>query len=60
MGQIKGAAVNAYWYDPRTGKATTIGNFPNSGEKEFKPPTSGYGQDWVLVLDDSATYINSR
>jgi Protein of unknown function (DUF4038)/Putative collagen-binding domain of a collagenase len=56
MGRIKGTEVNAYWYDPRTGKTTNIGKFPNSGTREFKPPTSGYGQDWVLVMDDAASY----
>ncbi len=25
----------------------------NTGVKMFIPPSSGYGQDWVLVLDDA-------
>jgi hypothetical protein len=29
-------------------------NVTNNGIKKFTPPSSGYGQDWVLVLDDAA------
>ena len=54
LGKIKGTTLNAYWYDPRNGKTTTIGKIQNSGTKTFTPPSAGYGQDWVLVLDDSA------
>jgi len=56
MGQIKGTNVNGYWFDPRTGKTSFIGTFANSGSSNFKPPTSGYGQDWILILDDAGTY----
>lgn len=52
-GKITGKELTAYWYDPRKGEAITIGNFPNAGKHLFKPPTSGYGKDWVLVLDDA-------
>jgi hypothetical protein len=51
-GKITGAELTAYWYDPRKGEATKIGSFPNKGKRLFKPPTSGYGKDWILVLDD--------
>jgi len=60
MGKIKGNEVNAYWYDPRTGKTSAIGTFPNTETKEFKPPTTGYGQDWVLVMDDAGKYQINR
>lgn len=54
MGKIKGDRLNAYWYDPRNGQAKDIGEVPNKGSKQFTPPSTGYGQDWVLVLDDAA------
>ena len=54
-GKIKGGTLHAYWYNPRNGKSTEIGNIPNSGNKKFTPPSTGYGQDWVLVLDDAAS-----
>ena len=54
MGRISGETVLAYWYDPRNGKSQVIGKFPNTGDREFAPPSSGMGNDWVLVLDDAA------
>jgi Protein of unknown function (DUF4038)/Putative collagen-binding domain of a collagenase len=51
MGKIKGKKVTAAWYSPRDGQSQPIGTFDNSGKHLFKPPASGYGQDWVLVLD---------
>jgi len=54
MDKITGATVKAYWFNPRTGEATAIGEFPNSGEREFVTPTPGEMLDWVLVLDDVA------
>lgn len=52
-GKITGKEFSAHWYDPRKGEATKIGNFPNEGKHQFKAPTSGYGKDWVLILDDA-------
>jgi len=54
MDVIKGAKVKAWWFNPRDGKATAIGEFPNTGEREFTPPDKGEMIDWVLVLDDAA------
>jgi hypothetical protein len=54
MGRISGETVLAYWYDPRNGGSQVIGEFPNTGNHEFAPPSSGMGNDWVLVLDDAA------
>ena len=45
--------VHAWWFDPRTGVATSIGTFANTGTRTFTPPSSGPGTDWVLVLDDA-------
>ncbi|MGL6269094.1 MAG: glycoside hydrolase family 140 protein, partial [Chitinophagaceae bacterium] len=54
MGRISGEKILAYWYDPRNGNITEIGKFENSGKQSFTPPTEGYGQDWVLILDDDS------
>lgn len=51
LGKIEGSQLNGYWYDPRNGSSKAIGKFENSGQKEFTPPTTGYGQDWVLVVE---------
>lgn len=53
MGKITGEKVKAYWYDPRNGSSRFIGEFENKGIVQFTPPSSGKGNDWVLVLDDS-------
>jgi hypothetical protein len=54
MDKITGASVKAWWYNPRNGEASVIGEFPNIGEREFLPPDEGEDLDWVLVLDDAA------
>lgn len=52
MTKIVCGDVRAWWYDPRAGATTSIGTFGNEGTRTFTPPSSGRGQDWVLVLDD--------
>jgi hypothetical protein len=54
MDKINGKQVEAWWFNPRDGKATRVGTFANQGEREFTPPTPGELLDWVLVLDDAA------
>jgi hypothetical protein len=54
LDSISGKAIRAWWYDPRTGVAKGIGRFPKTATREFKPPSSGENNDWVLVLDDAA------
>lgn len=44
--------IAAYWFDPGKGTTTAINNTLNAGKQRFDPPTSGYGQDWVLVLKE--------
>ncbi|MCX6379766.1 MAG: glycoside hydrolase family 140 protein [Armatimonadetes bacterium] len=49
---LSAKTLRASWYDPRTGVAQTIGEFPAKGAHTFTPPSGG--PDWVLVLDDTA------
>ncbi len=53
MNCIKGSKVTAWWFNPRTGTPSRIGEFSNTGEQEFCPPDKGELLDWVLVLDDA-------
>ena len=53
MTKIAGGKVRAWWFNPRTGKAESIGEFPSQGKREFAPPDAGENLDWVLVLDDA-------
>lgn len=44
--------LRARWFDPRTGRFTTIGEVPGSGTLRFDPPGEPEsGNDWVLALD---------
>jgi hypothetical protein len=52
--KLSGNVIKAYWYDPRLGTSAYIGEFPKTESREFTPPSSGRGNDWVLVLDDAA------
>jgi hypothetical protein len=56
MRAITGARVRAWWFNPRDGRATSIGTFDTAGEREFVPPDVGEALDWVLVLDDAAKH----
>jgi hypothetical protein len=54
--KISGEIVNAWWYNPRNGEATLIGEFVNEGFQTFTPPSSGIDNDWLLVLDDAQKF----
>ena len=43
-----------WWYDPRTGKSRPASARQDGQYVRFNAPGMGYGQDWVLVLDDPA------
>jgi hypothetical protein len=52
--KMSGASATAWWYNPQTGDATLIGNFPTTGSQNFTPPDQN---DWVLVIDDAAANL---
>lgn len=54
MGCIQKGPVIAWWFNPREGSASRIGEFSNDGEHRFMPPSPGEELDWVLVLDAAA------
>jgi hypothetical protein len=54
MDKITGPKVKAWWFNPRDGQASLIGEFANTGERTFTPPDAGEMLDWVLVLDDAS------
>lgn len=54
--KIAGNTLHAYWFDPRNGESKEIGKIDNKGSRKFTPPSSGYGQDWILVVDDASKY----
>ena len=56
MGKISGTKITASWYNPRNGVSREAGSFDNKGQQKFTAPTAGYGQDWVLILDDESKH----
>lgn len=52
--KISGNEIISYWYNPKNGEVKPGEKFPKKAQQEFTPPTTGYGQDWVLVVDDVA------
>ncbi len=54
LDKIGAKTINGYWFDPRTGEAKMTESFPGTGTRRFTPPTSGRGNDWILVLDDTS------
>lgn len=51
---IKAERQRELWYDPRYGTSYVIKEQDGWGIQTFVPPTSGRGNDWVLVLEDLA------
>ena len=49
---LAGNRKRAWWYNPRTGTATTVEDAIAASVASFTPPVDG--PDWVLVLDDAA------
>jgi hypothetical protein len=53
--KVTGKTIKAWWYDPRQGTSRAIGELPKKGAfMDFTPPSSGRGNDWVLVIDDAS------
>jgi hypothetical protein len=48
--KLRTRKLRAWWYDPRTGMATLIGEQTYAAQPNFKTPP--YGPDWVLALED--------
>lgn len=54
MTKLGATELKAYWYNPRNGESVFIGKFEAKGLHKFTPPSSGRGNDWILVIDDAA------
>ena len=50
---IKADRVKEIWYDPRYGVAYEIHSTDRWGFQTYTPPTSGRGNDWVLILENA-------
>jgi len=50
LAKIDSKGINAYWFNPRSGKIKPIGDFETVTPQEFKPWSSGWGSDYLLIL----------
>ena len=48
----KSSKLKAWWFNPRDSKAIPIGLLEKRDSLSFTPPSLGYMNDWVLVVDD--------
>jgi hypothetical protein len=53
LDRLQPGPLRAWWYDPRTGVGTLIGEIEGNSTRTFRSPP--YGPDWVLVLDSVAS-----
>ncbi len=50
---VKGNRLREIWWDPRIGVAYTAHTGTGGAIQTYTPPSSGRGQDWVLVLENA-------
>ncbi|WP_319589825.1 glycoside hydrolase family 140 protein [uncultured Draconibacterium sp.] len=50
LSKIDSKRINAFWFNPRSGKTKHVGDFATQTPQEFKPWASGWGSDFLLVL----------
>ncbi len=55
--RLRGRRIKETWYDPRYGSAFEVHTTDNAAIQTYTPPTSGRGQDWILVLDDAEAHF---
>ncbi|SDE80489.1 Putative collagen-binding domain of a collagenase [Pricia antarctica] len=53
ISNLKGNSFTSWWFDPRTGNSFKGHPFQKNTEVSIHPPSSGKGNDWVLVVDTS-------
>jgi hypothetical protein len=51
---LEGTYLKEIWFDPRYGVSYHIHTGDTKGIQTYTPPTSGRGQDWILILEDQA------
>ena len=52
--RIAGVEVREIWYDPRYGRSHPIHTTDTKAFQTYTPPTSGRGNDWILLLENAA------
>lgn len=50
---LKAARLREIWFDPRYGASYDVHRTSTHGPQTYTPPTSGRGQDWILIIEDA-------
>jgi len=50
--RLRGNTLRSWWYNPRDGSSSEIGELARTALRAFTSPAEG--PDWVLILDDTA------
>jgi hypothetical protein len=50
--RLRAQRLKEIWFDPRYGASYAFHTTENTAYQTYTPPTSGRGQDWLLVLED--------
>ncbi len=53
QGLVSGQQLRATWFDPRYGIFHPVHTGNTKGIQTYTPPTSGRGQDWILIVEDA-------
>ena len=48
-----GNKIVAWWFNPKDATTQNPATLERKAEMEFTPPTTGFGNDWVLVIDNA-------
>ncbi len=51
--RLSAKRVREVWFDPRYGVAYAVHTAAANAIQTYTPPTSGRGQDWILILEDA-------
>lgn len=51
--RLQGSRVVVWWFNPRTGMATRMGQYKRKEQMTFVPPAASEENDWVLVMDNA-------
>jgi hypothetical protein len=55
LGVLSGDTLKVSWFNPRSGETLAAPSVANTGTLVFDPPGDPFpGNDWVLILDDTA------
>ena len=48
---VEDSEITISWFNPRSGKIEKKISLKNEGPMSLDPPTTGLGNDWVLILE---------